>query len=82
MTMIDSSFSGIGLRQPHYAQVLEDRLALGFVEVHSENFFHDGGASLRALERARALYPVSLHGVGLAIASADDRSEMHLQRLA
>ena len=82
MTMIESSSSGIGLRQPHYAQVLEGGPALGFVEVHSENFFHDGGASLGTLERARALYPVSLHGVGLAIASADDRSEMHLERLA
>jgi hypothetical protein len=55
MTMIESSPSGIGLRQPHYARVLEGRPALGFVEVHSENFFHEGGASLRTLERARAL---------------------------
>ena len=46
--------TGIGLRQPHYARVLEERPRIGFVEVHSENFLHDGGAALRTLERARA----------------------------
>ena len=72
---------GIGLRQPHYRDAFERRPSLGFVEVHSENFFHDGGASLHALERARAEWPVSLHGVGLAIGSADALADGHLARL-
>lgn len=38
--------TGIGLRQPHYARVLGELPQLGFLEVHSENFFHDGGAAL------------------------------------
>ena len=42
--------TGIGLRQPHYAQALEAPPALGFVEVHSENFFADGGAALATLD--------------------------------
>lgn len=83
MTIIQPT--GIGLRQPHYARVLEERPPLGLLEVHSENFFHDGGAALHVLERARALYPVSLHGVGLALASADagagTRGDLHLDRL-
>lgn len=74
--------TGIGLRQPHYAQLLADRPPLGFVEVHSENFFHEGGASLGVLERTRAHYPVSLHGVGLALASADGGDAAHIDRLA
>lgn len=74
--------TGIGLRQPHYARVLEERPRIGFVEVHSENFFHDGGAALRTLERARECYPVSLHGVGLALASGDARHDAHVERLA
>ena len=86
MTSSPFSATGIGLRQPHYARVLEERPRLGFVEVHSENFFHDGGAALRTLERARAEYPVSLHGVGLALASVDVRVDSsgrsHLDRLA
>lgn len=74
--------TGIGLRQPHYAQALEAPPALGFVEVHSENFFADGGAALATLERARGHWPVSLHGVGLALGSAAGVDAWHLERLA
>ncbi len=74
--------AGIGWRQPHYAQLLERRPALGFVEVHSENFFADGGAALAVLERGREHYDVSLHGVGLALGSAAGLDPWHLDRLA
>lgn len=74
--------AGIGLRQPHYREVLETRPPLGFVEVHSENFFADGGAALAVLDEARAHYPVSLHGVGLALGSAVGLDPWHLERLA
>lgn len=72
---------GIGLRQPHYAQVLGSPPPLGFVEVHSENFFADGGAALAVLHQARESYPVSLHGVGLALGSAAGLDPWHLDRL-
>jgi len=72
---------GIGLRAPHYAQVLERRPALAFLEVHSENFFCEGGAPLAWLERFRAAYPLSLHGVGLSLGSADRLDERHLAKL-
>jgi len=73
--------TGIGLRQPHYREVFERRPDLAFLEVHSENFFLEGGASMNALERARAAYPVSLHGVGLSLGSADGRADEHLGKL-
>ena len=73
---------GIGLRQPHYAQVLAEVPALGFVEVHSENFFADGGAALAVLREARSHYAVSLHGVGLALGSVAGLDAWHLDRLA
>lgn len=73
---------GIGWRQPHYAQLLEDRPALDFLEVHSENFFASGGASLAVLERGRSRYPVSLHGVGLSLGSAQGLDPWHLGQLA
>jgi len=79
--MISNLAVGVGLRQPHYAEVFERRPALGFLEVHSENFFLDGGASMRVLERARAAYPISLHGVGLSLGSADALAEQHLAKL-
>jgi len=73
--------AGIGLRQPHYAEVMESAPPLGFVEVHSENFFADGGAALAVLHQARERYDVSLHGVGLALGSAAGVDPWHLDRL-
>jgi len=75
------SGTGIGLRQPHYREVFERLPPLGFLEVHSENFFLEGGASMHALERARAAYPISLHGVGLSLGSADALAGEHLAKL-
>ncbi|MCW5659902.1 MAG: DUF692 domain-containing protein [Burkholderiaceae bacterium] len=73
--------AGIGWRQPHYGVLLERRPGVGFIEVHSENFFGDGGAALAVLERGREHYPVSLHGVGLALGSAVGLDRWHLERL-
>lgn len=73
---------GIGWRQPHYRELLLRRPALGFLEVHSENFFAEGGAALRMLEAARGDYPISLHGVGLSLGSAAGLDPWHLDRLA
>jgi uncharacterized protein (UPF0276 family) len=81
MQTLPSLAVGIGLRQPHYREVFERVPALGFLEVHSENFFLDGGASMHALERARAVYPISLHGVGLSLGSADAIARQHLAKL-
>lgn len=74
--------AGIGLRQPHYAAALERAPALAFVEVHSENFFADGGAALEVLHAARGRWDLSLHGVGLALGSAAGVDPWHLDRLA
>jgi uncharacterized protein len=82
MPSSDTGGVGIGLRQPHYDAVLGQPPRLGFVEVHSENFFADGGAALAVLHAARAHWPVSLHGVGLSLGSAAGLDDWHLQRLA
>ena len=73
---------GVGWRQPHYAQLLEEQPELDFLEVHSENFFGAGGAALAVLERGRSRYPVSLHGVGLSLGSATGLDPWHLEQLA
>lgn len=73
---------GIGWRHPHYAELIERRPALDFIEVHSENFFGDGGAALAVLHQGRSDYPVSLHGVGLSLGSAAGLDTAHLDQLA
>ena len=79
--MNDGLGVGIGWRHPHYAELLERQPALAFLEVHSENFFAPGGAALAVLERGRAQYPISLHGVGLSLGSAVGLDTWHLDQL-
>jgi len=72
--------AGIGLRAPHYREVLDTLPPLGWVEVHNENFF-GGGAALHTLLKVREHYPVSLHGVGMGLASGDPLNPEHLTAL-
>lgn len=71
---------GIGLRAPHIAELLTSLPELGFVEVHSENYF-GGGIALRQLQQVRQNYEVSLHGVGLSLGRFDGIDDKHLQSL-
>lgn len=72
--------AGIGLRAPHYREVLKNLPKLGWVEVHNENFF-GGGAPLHTLLKVREHYPVSLHGVGMGLASTAPLDRDHLLSL-
>ena len=72
---------GIGLRAPHVAELLERRPTIGWLEVHAENYM-GGGPGVRSLERLRADYPLSVHGVGLSLGSAEGIDSAHLERLA
>ena len=71
---------GVGLRGPHEAEVLSSRPAVGWFEVHPENYMEDGPATGRLLA-VRRDYPVSLHGVGLSLGSAEGIGRAHLRRL-
>jgi uncharacterized protein len=72
---------GIGLRAPHVTEIAEARQAVAWLEVHAENYM-GGGPGLRTLERLRRDHPISLHGVGLSLGSADGIDAAHLERLA
>jgi uncharacterized protein (UPF0276 family) len=72
---------GIGLRAPHYRQVLEQRPAADWLEVHTENYLDRSGWDWHVLQQVRRDYAVSLHGVGLGLGSARGFSEAHLERV-
>lgn len=76
------SHVGLGWRSPHYQALLERREPLAFLEVHSENFFAEGGAAMEVLRQGRELYDISLHGVGLGLGSAAGLDPWHLDQLA
>lgn len=72
---------GIGLRAQHEQAVLDDRPQVGWLEVHSENYFGAGGRPETQLVRVREHYPVSLHGVGLGLGNTDALDRRHLRHL-
>ncbi|MEP7276203.1 MAG: DUF692 family multinuclear iron-containing protein, partial [Betaproteobacteria bacterium] len=72
--------AGIGLRAQHVRDVLATRPAVPWFEVHSENYFADGGPALGALDRVRGDYPLSLHGVGVRAHQRVREEDQHERR--
>lgn len=72
---------GIGLRHCHFNDTLSTLPPIDWLEVHSENFFARGSAACALLDDIRSHYPLSAHGVGLSLGSADGLSAPHLQQL-
>lgn len=73
--------AGIGLRGPHYRDIVEQKPPVAWLEAHAENYFGDGGAPLHYLQQCREHYPLSLHGVGLSLGSIDPLNQRHLHKL-
>lgn len=75
-----SELSGIGLRAPHVQELLSSNVKVGFLEVHSENYF-GGGKPRKLLSQIAEIYPLSLHGVGLSLGRADGLDQKHLGQI-
>ena len=72
---------GLGLRPPHYTQIVETRPEVGWFEITSENFMVPGGRPLHWLDRIRSDYPIAMHGVSLSIGGTDPLDQQHLAGL-
>lgn len=72
--------AGIGLRFQHHQALLESRSDVAWLEVHTENYM-GGGEPLRCLDAIRQDHPISLHGVGLSLGSAEGLDRAHLERI-
>jgi uncharacterized protein (UPF0276 family) len=72
--------AGIGLRFQHHQAVLDVAPDVAWMEVHTENYM-GGGTPLRYLERIRRDFPISLHGVGLSLGSAEGLDAAHIERI-
>lgn len=75
------SRAGVGLKAEHYRTILETKPAIGFFEVHAENYMGSGGPPHRFLSAIRETYALSVHGVGLSIGGARPLDVAHLRRL-
>lgn len=69
------------MRSEHYSIATTTSPSVDWFEVHSENFFGDGGQPHAVLNQIRQQYPIAFHGVGLSLGSTDNLSKTHLARL-
>jgi len=72
---------GVGFKAEHFSALLNTPSAVGWVEIHAENYMGDGGRPLAQLRKLSAHYPISVHGVGLSIGAEKPIDIDHLNRL-
>ncbi len=73
--------AGLGFKLQHLDEALAAKAPGLWFEVHAENYMVEGGPRLAALAALRERFPISLHGVGLSLASPEPPSDAHLARL-
>ncbi|QRF65729.1 MNIO family bufferin maturase [Ponticoccus alexandrii] len=73
---------GVGYKPQHFAALLDAPGAVGWLEIHAENYMGDGGRPLAQLRMLAERFPVSVHGVGLSIGGEAPLDREHLARLA
>ncbi len=73
--------AGLGFKTEHLDAALSAQSRGLWFEVHAENYMVDGGPRLAALRALAERFPISVHGVGLSLASVEPPSADHLARL-
>jgi uncharacterized protein (UPF0276 family) len=74
--------AGISLKSQHYQSIIEHQPPIGWLEIHPENYMGAGGLPHFFLSRIAENYPLSMHGVGLSLGSANGINNQHLDALA
>lgn len=72
---------GVGLRHPHLDYFAQESTSIGWMEVHSENYFRPQSVARQQLRRIAKHTPISCHGVGLSLGSVERVNRQHLQQL-
>ena len=81
MSKVKTGNVGIGLRPEHFQIIEQTPPAIDFLEVHSENYFDKNSLNYFYLQKISQHYPLSFHGIGLSLGSAEDVSIEHLKKL-
>ncbi|QYK43139.1 MAG: DUF692 domain-containing protein [Paracoccaceae bacterium] len=72
---------GVGFKPQHFASISAGQDAVGWIEIHAENYMGAGGRPLAQLRHLAGQMPVSVHGVGLSIGGEGPLDADHLARL-
>ncbi|HXH31923.1 MAG TPA: DUF692 domain-containing protein [Bacteriovoracaceae bacterium] len=71
MTEAEIQGVGLGIRQPHFQEILETKPAIPWFEALADNYLNPMGSSVLQLESIRGDYPMALHCVGMNLGSVD-----------
>lgn len=72
---------GLGLKPVHFAEALAASAEGLWYELHPENYAIDGGPRIEWIDAFAARHRLSLHGVGLSLASDTSPDPVHLRRI-
>lgn len=72
---------GLGLRTDHYETILNEKPAIDWFEIITENYLVPGGKPHYYLEKIRELYPMVMHGVSMSIGSSDPLDWQYLKEV-
>ena len=72
---------GVGLRSVHYPYILQNRPAVDWFEIISENYMDSGGRPRYVLDQIAERYPIVMHGVSLSIGSTAPLNFAYLRKL-
>ena len=72
---------GLGLRSTYYQAILEQRPAIDWFEIVSENYLVAGGKALYFLDAIGEQYPLVMHGVSLSIGGPHELDRDYLRQL-
>lgn len=72
---------GVGYKPQHFSEILNGAGAVGWLEIHAENYMGQGGRPVAQLRHLAERFPISVHGVGLSIGGEGPLDRDHLARL-
>lgn len=72
---------GLGLRTKHFSNIINEKPAVDWFEIISENYMVAGGKPRYYLDRIRQDYPIVMHGVSMSIGSIDPVNMDYLRGL-
>ncbi|MCK5830508.1 MAG: DUF692 domain-containing protein [Methylococcales bacterium] len=75
------SGAGIGLRSPHINDILTSLPDISWLELLADNHFAEGGVVTAQLDAIAEYYPLTLHCVGLSLASLEPLDKVYCQRI-
>ena len=73
--------SGIGLRSLHLSEILNNIHKINWIEIHTENLMVEGGIVHEIMRELAHQVPLSFHGIGLSLGSADGLCDAHIQKI-